>query len=113
MAGSVEDAARPGGVADGLVNAVFEGDGFFRLGAAHPDGNEDVIRPGQGFAAIGGGFDLGIKAVLLDQFSREGGDQVEGFLGDICQKCGSVAQIGLGDDTGNQEAGEDVDSDAE
>jgi len=44
VTGGVEHAAGAGGVADGLVDAVFAGDFFFRLGAAHPDGHEDVVR---------------------------------------------------------------------
>ena len=69
VARAVEHSTRTARVGDGLVDAVFERDFFFWTGgfvAAHPDGHDHVIRPGQGFTAVGGRLDLCIKPVLMD-----------------------------------------------
>jgi len=65
-----EHAAGPHGVADGLVDPVLPGDldvPLVRLDPADLKGDDDDVRVGEGFAAIGGLEDLDPEAVVRDE----------------------------------------------
>ena len=70
---AIEDAAGADGVADALVDAVFERDrdvGGEGLEPADADAAHDVAGAGDGVAAVGGGGDLGRQLVDRRRWSR-------------------------------------------
>lgn len=105
----IHDAACTEGIADALVDAVFEGDidiGLECFESSLPDGADHVIGVCDGFLAVEGCGDFGGEFVGGDVASAEGGDGFEVWPGDVGEGEGGVGEFWNGENVMDEFTGE-------
>ena len=110
MAHAVKDPARPHGGGIALVEPVFQRNFtvcLFPAVTGIQDDN-DIIRAVQRFPPVGCGLYFCREIVLGDDFMCERRRQFERFSRDVHQRNSAVPEFGIGQDIGDQTAGENM-----